>query len=630
MQKKTDHNELAATLPQIVFEADQDGRLTFANEQAFAITGYTRSDLDNGLNLLELVIPADRQRAADNMARVLKGEQVEAVEYTLSRKDGTTLITLVYANQKLENGRPAGLRGIAIDISVRKEASRTLEASEIKFRSLFDLSPQAIALSDVETGRLLDVNRTFCELTGYTKDEVVGRTAPEVGFYSREDRWRFITELKASGEVHDLEMDFRARNGSVLTALMFAKLIRIRDESFIIVVFHDITEKKKLEKELLKTHKLESLGILAGGIAHDFNNLLTAILGNITLAKASLQPGDKIFDLLAETEKSSYRARGLTQQLLTFSKGGAPIITITSARELIRDSARFSLCGANVRCEFSLADDLLPVAIDEGQIGQVIQNIVNNACQAMPAGGTIHIRAENVVVNHQDGLALKQGRYIRISIRDEGHGLPAEHLDKIFDPFFTTREKGNGLGLAICYSIINNHGGMVTVESEPGRGSTFHVFLPVAAGKDPVLEEVSEELIRGRGRILVMDDEDVVSEVTANMLHHLGYGAALARDGLEAIDLYKQAYDAGRPYDAVILDLTVPGGMGGRETIKELLKIDPRIKAIVVSGYATDTMMVDYRQNGFSGVISKPYRISELSRTLHNVLTRADDKDSIG
>ena len=626
MQKKTDHKELADTLPQIVFEADQDGNLTFANEQAFAITGYTRSDLDNGLNLLDLVIPADRQRAADNIARALKGEQVEAIEYTLLRKDGTTLIALVYASPKLENGRPTGLRGIAIDITDRKEASRALEANETKFRSLFDLSPQAISLSDVETGRLIDVNSTFCELTGYTKDEVIGRISTEVGFYSREDRQRFITALKASGEVHALEMDFKAKNGAVIAALMFAKLIRIQDEAFVIVVFHDVTEKKKLEKELRKTHKLESLGILAGGIAHDFNNLLTAILGNITLAKATLQPGDKIFNLLTETEKSSYRARGLTQQLLTFSKGGAPIITTTSARELIRDSARFTLCGANVSCEFFLPDDLLPVAIDEGQISQVIQNIVNNACQAMPSGGTIHIRAENVVINHRDGRALKEEKHIKISIRDEGEGVPAEHLDKIFDPFFTTREKGNGLGLAICYSIISNHGGAVTVESEPGRGSTFHVFLPATDGKDSSLEEVSEELILGQGTILVMDDEDVVSEVTANMLHHLGYEAALARDGLEAINLYKQALDAGRPFDAVILDLTVPGGMGGKETIRKLLKIDPRVKAIVVSGYATDTMMADYRQNGFSGVIPKPYRISELSRTLHNVLTRTDEK----
>ncbi len=628
MQKKADHQKLADKLPQIVFEADLAGNLTFVNEQAFAITGYTRSDLERGLNLLDLTIPADRQRATGNMARAMRGEQVEAAEHTLLRKDGTTLVVLVYAGPRLEDGQLTGLRGIAIDITDRKEASLALGASEIKFRSLFDLSPQAISLSDVESGRLIDVNRTFCQLTGYAKEEVVGRRTTEVGFYSVKDRQRFVTELKAHGEVHEMEMDFRAKDGAVLNALMFAKLIRIRDDSFILVVFHDITEKKKLEKELRKTHKLESLGILAGGIAHDFNNLLTAILGNITLAKASLQPGDQVFELLTETEKSSYRARGLTQQLLTFAKGGSPVITVTAARELIRDSARFTLCGANVGCEFSLADDLLPVAIDEGQISQVIQNIVNNACQAMPAGGTIHIRAENVVIDQRQAPVLKQGRYIRISIRDQGQGLPDEHLDKIFDPFFTTREKGNGLGLAICYSIISKHGGAITVESEPGRGSTFHVFLPAADGKYPALEQMTEELIPGRGTILVMDDEDVVSEVTANMLRYLGYEVALARDGLAAINLFQQAHAAGRPYDAVILDLTVPGGMGGRETIKELLKIDPQVKAIVVSGYATDTMMADYRQNGFSGVIPKPYRISELSRTLHNVLGRPEEKDS--
>ncbi len=374
-----------------------------------------------------------------------------------------------------------------------------------------------------------------------------------------------------------------------------------------------------MEMELLRSRKIESLGILAGGIAHDFNNILTSIMGNASLAKTLVNPDDKIFNLLSNTEKSSLRARKLTQQLLTFAKGGAPVTALTSTRKMIEDSAIFSSSGSKTKCEFHLPDDLRQVEVDEGQVGQVIQNLVINADQAMPLGGTIHIGAENIVMR-EDNLPLRAGHYIKIYVRDSGSGIPKKYLDKIFDPYFTTKDAGHGLGLAICYSIIDKHHGHIIVESEPGSGATFSIYLPALDDQVPEVEETRDETIAGQGRILVMDDEEIVRDISEQMLTYLGYQVELSCNGQEAIDLYIQAQKEGHPIQAVLMDLTIPGGMGGKEAIEELIKIDPDIKALVSSGYATDPIMAEYRKYGFSGVVPKPFSIEQLSTALGKVL----------
>ena len=388
----------------------------------------------------------------------------------------------------------------------------------------------------------------------------------------------------------------------------------------VVLVFRDITEKRRAERELLKADKLESLGVLSGGIAHDFNNILTSILGNISIAKMFARPGDKIFERLEEAENDCMRARVLTQKILTFSRGGAPIMKTAFISELLRDSASFALSGSNVRCEFSIPDDLWRIEVDEGQIAQAISNLIINASQAMPGGGVINLLAENIVVDERQGIPLNNGGYVKISVTDHGIGIPKEHFQQIFDPYYTTKRGGSGLGLAIAYSIVKRHNGYIDVKSIPGKETTFSIYLP-ASPKEALAEKESGEKIRGgKGKILVMDDEKMIRDVVGDMLGILGYEAEFAKDGAEAVELYKKAEQSVRPFDAVIMDLTVPGGMGGKEAVRKLAEIDPEVKAIVSSGYSDDPVMADFRKYGFSNVVAKPYNIKELGDALYEVL----------
>ncbi|MDQ3969483.1 MAG: ATP-binding protein, partial [Thermoproteota archaeon] len=389
----------------------------------------------------------------------------------------------------------------------------------------------------------------------------------------------------------------------------------------VIIASRDTTEHRRMEEERLRAQKLESLGILAGGIAHDFNNMLTAILGNVSLAKIRMNSENKAYTRLTEAERACLRASDLTQQLLTFSKSGAPVKRIALIEDLIRESATFAIRGSKARCEYSIAEGLWLVEIDEGQISQVINNLVINADQAMPEGGEVRIVAENISLNTEDGVLLKEGKYVRITVQDQGIGIPQENLTKIFDPYFTTKHTGSGLGLAVVYSIIKNHGGYIGVESEVGKGTKFYIYLP-AYDKAEIDKGnlVEERLIHGRGRILIMDDEQIIREVAGEMLSQIGYEVEFARDGMEAVELYKRAKECNRAFDAVIMDLTIPGGMGGREAVKKLRDIDPGIKAIVSSGYSNDPVMAEYGKYGFGGVVAKPYKIKELSEVLDRVI----------
>ena len=386
----------------------------------------------------------------------------------------------------------------------------------------------------------------------------------------------------------------------------------------------DITDRKKMEEELQKAQKLESLGVLAGGIAHDFNNILVSIMGGLSLLKHA-KLDDKIFKVLTTVEKAAGRAKDLTRQLLTFSKGEAPITKNASISELLKDTISFCLRGSKVRYEFCISDNLWPVEIDEGQISQVIHNLIINANQAMPDGGMIRICTENVTIRANKGLPLKEGKYVKISINDEGLGISEEYLKKIFDPYFTTKSDGSGLGLATSYSIIKKHKGYITVESEAGVGTTFIIFLPVTEKEIFSVEDVVEErLLFGRGKILVMDDDLDVRDTAGQMLTSLGYVVEFAREGAEAVELYKKAKESGQGFEAVISDLTIPGGMGAEEVIKKLHEIDPEVKVIVSSGYSNDHLITEYRQYGFAGVIAKPYEIRGLSETLSKVIKGAE------
>ncbi|MGO9567220.1 MAG: ATP-binding protein [Desulfomonilaceae bacterium] len=387
----------------------------------------------------------------------------------------------------------------------------------------------------------------------------------------------------------------------------------------------DISEKKRMEEEILKAQKLESLGVLAGGIAHDFNNLLTAMLGNIGLGKANSNLSESSIQRFEAAVKAGRRAQDLTHQLLTFSKGGAPVKSPSSISELLRDCASFAVQGSSVRCELHVPENLWSAEIDEGQISQVVNNLVINALQAMPRGGSVLIRAKNVYVGNDQRLRLKEGKYVRVSIADHGEGISPANMPKIFDPYFTTKETGTGLGLATSYSIIKKHGGLLSVKSKVGVGTMFYFFLPAAVTKSVSTEVTLIEAVKGRGRILIMDDEEMIREMAGELVRELGYDVALATDGMEAVDIYKSALHEGRRFDAVILDLTVPGGMGGTQTLAKLSQIDPDVKAIVSSGYYGDSIMSDYAARGFKAVLPKPYDISRLSQVLAMVISPDDE-----
>ena len=389
----------------------------------------------------------------------------------------------------------------------------------------------------------------------------------------------------------------------------------------------DITERRRADEEILRARKLESIGVLAGGIAHDFNNLLTVILGNVLLIKTRLEADDPDLGKLADAEEACLRARRLTHQLLTFAEGGAPLRRAAFLSTLVEDACRIASGGTGVRTVLSLPPDLWPVDVDEGQIGQVLNTLMLNAAQAMPSGGAIHVGAENVVGEGDDPSppgGPEAGRFVRVTLRDEGIGIPPEDVPRIFDPYFATVDRGSGLGLAAAYSIVHRHGGAIRVESAPGRGTTFIIHLPAAA-ETTALPEGPEEAAalpaepRG-GRVLVMDDEALVRVMIGDMLRHFGYEVVLTADGAEAVEAYRRAFRDGARFAAVILDLAVPGGMGGKEAMRLLLETDPDVRAIVASGYSNDPVMAEYRRHGFRGVVAKPFRLDELRRTLRQVL----------
>ena len=497
-ESETKFKELAELLPEIVFETNLEGNLTYANRAAFEKFGYSREEFDKSLLLYKMIAPCDRERAGGNIAQIMRGEKIGGNEYTAQAKDGSPFPVIIHSTPILQEGHPVGLRGVVIDI----------------------------------------------------------------------------------------------------------------------------TERKRMAEEIRRAHNLESLGLLAGGIAHDFNNVLTGVTGNLTLLQHFLDRDSEEYEIASEAKLAADRTRDLTQQLMTFARGGFPVKETASIEELLRETTGLSLRGSNSKPEYHFADDLSPLDVDTGQIGQVIQNLVLNADQAMPDGGLLRISAENIELTGDDLLPLAPGPYVKISVEDQGNGIPKEMLTQVFDPYFSTKETGHGLGLSIAYSIIQRHDGHITVTSEQGMGTTFEFYLP-ASQKSPVTaprKGQEKKLARGAGKILLMDDEETIHRVISRTLNKLGYDVKSVYTGEEALGEYKTALKTEEPFAAVIMDLTIPGGLGGREAIGKLHEIDPRARVIVSSGYANDPVMADFASYGFAGKVSKPVDIEDLAGTVKKVL----------
>ena len=505
------------------------------------------------------------------------------------------MIELFSFPMKDEQGRVTGVIEYVKDITDRKRAEEQLHNEREKLFVTLHSIGDGVITADTQ-GRVAFLNGVAEQLTGWSQKEATGRPIAEIFHIINEK-----TGIPAANPVKKV-----LASGTIVG---------------VVLVFRDVTEQKKREEELLKIKKLESVGVLAGGIAHDFNNILTAILGNISLADLYIEKEHKAHRLLKEAEKASIRAKDLTQQLLTFSKGGDPVKETASIKEVIIDSADFVLHGGNVSCRYAIGDDLWLVDIDKGQISQVIQNIVINARHAMPEGGSITISCENIPdIAKESALSLPHGRYIKITIADTGTGIPEKYLDKIFDPYFTTKHEGSGLGLAITHSIIAKHEGHIAVRSKSGEGTTFTIYLPASAKQISRDVKVQAPGKAVRAVVLVMDDEEMILDLAKGMLTHFGHEVLQAKDGKEAIAIFREHCHSDYPVDVVIMDLTIPGGMGGEEAVKEILKIDPNARAIVSSGYANDPVMANYRQYGFKAAIGKPFEMARLRETIDAVL----------
>jgi PAS domain S-box-containing protein len=524
---------------------------------------------------------------------------------------------------------------LKLHLSHRKRFEEDLAAEKERLAVTLGSIGDGVIATDA-AGRVTMMNAVAEELTGWLELTAVGKAVNDVFFIinekTRERCENPVAKVLATGMVCGLA------NHTVLVAKDGRERIiadsgsPIRDRMGttvgVVLVFRDITAATRLEQEVLKAEKLESVGILAGGIAHDFNNILTGILGNITLARMRVDSDEKASERLAEAEKACQRARDLTRQLLTFSRGGEPVRRPTCLRQLLFDWVGFALRGSNVCAEFDIPQALWPVDIDEGQISQVINNLVINADQAMPEGGTVHVTAENLELEESNGLSLAVGNYVRLAVRDEGIGISSENLNKIFDPYFTTKPKGVGLGLASSYAAVKRHDGLITAESRVGIGTVFYVYLPASKVQARPLQIGRQPATLGCGRILVMDDEELVRELATEMLKNLGYQPVQAEDGQQAVHAYQRSATDGTPFDAVILDLTIPGGIGGVEALKALRSLNPALKAIVSSGYSNDPVMAEFRTYGFNGVLVKPYSLAAMSEVLQHVIKGQNGMDA--
>ncbi len=541
---------------------------------------------------------------------------IKEAQASLERRVEERTAALVQTNKQLE-------REISERLRVEDRLAAEKELLTVTMRSI----AEGVVTTDLD-GRIVIMNRAAENILDLSQVEACGQkfsaVFDRIETKQKGPRVNPVDQVLTTGRIFDSGPDLilKTRQEGERHVIHSAAPIMDRKQQLVgaVMVFRDQTERIKLQEQILKADKLESVGLLAGGIAHDFNNILSAVMGNIELAQFEAEETSELQELLTNALRAGRRAQDLTQQLLTFSKGGAPVKQTTSVVDLIKDSALFALRGSNIQCEFEMPDSLWAVEIDAGQISQVINNLVINAMQAMPEGGTVRVTAENETLGGQDATFLSPGRYVKVSISDQGPGIAERLRHKIIDPYFSTKAGGSGLGLAVAYSVIRQHGGHIDFDTRPDEGSTFYFFLKASDNAATSSHPKELDAAAGEGKLLIMDDEEMILKVASSMLTRLGYSVSCAHTGQEAIRMYRQALEAGQPFNAVIMDLTIPGQMGGKEAIQELKAFDPDVKAIVSSGYSNDPVMADYQTHGFCGIVSKPYRLNELGRAIQEVL----------
>jgi len=642
----------------------QDWKIVYSNDAFARMIGYSADELKN-MDLKKIVADTDlgKEVITQYNNRLQKKEAKQQYEAQLKRKTDNIIDVLISAQMVLLDGIPTSI-AIITDISALKEAYDTIQhqyeeiqsqyeeleaMNEEMVRTHYELTEATHKLEEeserlhatlrsiydgvVATdlhGTIILINDKAEKLAGTSSKEIIGKPFNSVFTFNyvttKEEFKNPVNEILRYGELDTsgFALTFKSHDKDVVVELSGAPIYVEGNIIGTVIVMHDITGQYWLEKEIQKISKLESLSILAGGIAHDFNNLLTSIIGNLSILKVKLSNNQLYQKYVERIENAAQRAADLTKQLLTFSKGGEPIKEVTSLEQVIRETAQFALSGSSVRCNYGIQPDLWNCEVDVGQMSQVFHNLILNAVQSMPHGGIITIKATNVTYDGSGQKPLLPGNYVMITIKDEGVGIPKENLSRIFDPFFTTKERGSGLGLATSFSIIKRHGGHIEVHSETGKGSEFIIYLHATEKKEIITKGAIAPFTSPGGRVLLMDDDFTIYEVASHMLDIYGFKVDWVDTGEKAIEKYKESLAKSSPYDVIIMDLTVPGSMGGVQAVREIIEINPHAKVIVSSGYSNDPVMSHYKEYGFRGVIAKPYKIEEIIKVINEVISQED------
>jgi PAS domain S-box-containing protein len=607
---------------------DKHGIILEANLTATRLLGIERSKLIS--NSVFRFVPTQFQMDFNSFLKeTFSSEKSQSIESIFKQQDGTLFTFYIKASTLQTSPKDELCRLAFIDISERKIIEYQLSQRNAQIQSLDDGIITVDANDEIQF-----INLAGEQLTLWKSEEIIGKkvsTVFQIRDVNNKSTYQDIAGLlKLQNTVREISRNIRliTKNKSELPIQFTASAIKQNQKyNGLIISFRDISEQILRDNLIFRNHELESLGTLAGGIAHDFNNILTIIMGNLSLLKDFHTNDDEYGRFIESAEIASVRAREITQRLITFSKGGEPIKKVMQIQPVIKEAIDFALYGSNIKPLIDLPEDLWWAEFDPLQILRVIQNIVSNAREAMPDGGTIEIKAENSQLKKSKTIPLLSGNYIKISITDHGKGISEEHLPKIFEPFFTTKKKGWGLGMPISKSIIQQHHGMINVVSEIEKGTTFTICLPALIDSHPlpiILPKTSIQ--KGSGSILLMDDELLLLESTQDLLKKLGYSVQTAENGDEAILLYQEAFDNHKPFDLVILDLTVPGGMGGLEAGKRILTINPSSTIVISSGYSAESIMAKYVSLGFSGIIPKPYDINDLSQVIYSLIRKENKK----
>ncbi len=633
-ESKNEHESLIASMNEGLFVQSAEEYIQYVNDKFAQMLKYDKTEI-LGYPLSRFIDPSQRLSFfADMERRILVDKDIKA-EVNFVKSDGSKLTAIVSPKPMFEkSGKFKGSFCVVTDITQLKNTEKQLMDEKERLLVTLNSIVDGVIATDLN-GNIIFANKVAVDMTEWTYDEMMEHNISEI--YVRFDKRNntLINSLDVSERNKENNHDYflRTKSGKLIdiqeTVAAIADSENDNTNGYL-VVFRDVRNEIILQEEIIKNQKIESIGLLAGGLAHDFNNILSGIMGNLYLAKTYLSCDDfntdEMWEIISDMETASERAKHLTTQMLTFSKGGTPVRKNINLKNLLYKSVNFSLVGKNVRCEFDIDEQLWSADADEGQIDQVINNLVINASQAMPDGGTIRVSAHNEIIDDNSELPLNAGNYIKVAVADNGSGISAENLKKIFDPYFTTKTKGYGLGLASTYSIIKKHYGYITVNSEEGKGTTFTFYLMASKelssekdGKDMLSR--SENIEQNKNiTILIMDDNEAICQTDTKLLNHFGFNVECAADGDEAIALYTNHLQNGKPFDICILDLVIPGKKNGDKVLADLLAIDPNVKAILSSGYSVDPVVADFHDYGFLAALPKPYRIEELIDTIHDLL----------